>query len=377
MAVGFVVPLALARLATPDDYGRFSFVTAVVAVCSILTAPGLAVAVTHGAARGQDGSMRAAMRDRVRTSGFAVGVVALVGLWVLTFRDHMTGILLLAVAPLVVPTYACDVAGAFLNGQGRYRQMIVALLVAAAVPALAVGGALLLGASILIVTLAYFVSLSVVNVAALAIVQSRYVANDRVDPDVMRFGRRLSWISSLGAVQYYFDRLLIGAMLGFADLAIYSSAKIFQQGLKSIWTAVSQQLFPKLAVCAPSDARRLARRTLFPIWFGFLAVGLVGVLLAPIVVPVVFGSDYAPSVTPARLLMLAVVIGIPGAQLELLFRAVADERRLFTQRIAFTIAELACTGVGAWLYGVTGAAVGMMVAYGSNSVIAYALDRDR
>jgi O-antigen/teichoic acid export membrane protein len=377
MAVGFLVPLALARLAAPEDFGRFSFVTAVVAVCSILTAPGLGVAVTQGAARGHDGVLGAALASRVRLSGLAVAAIAVAGIWVMFQRDDMTGLLLLCVAPLVVPAYACDLASAFLNGQRRYREMVVVLVVAAALPAAAVVAALLAGGTILVVTLAYFGTLALVNVASYMVVRRRYVTTDEVDPSLIRYGRRLSWISSLGAVQYYFDRLVIGLALGFDELAIYSTAKIFQQGLKSIWTTVNQRLFAELAACDLPAARRLVRRTQLPISLGFLAAGLIVAALVPVLVPVVFGDAYAAAIGPAQILALAVVVGVPGAHLEMLFRATSDERRLFAQRIVFTVAEIACTGAGAWWYGVTGAAVGMVVAYGLNTVAGFVLDRRR
>ena len=39
VGAGFLVPLALARLSTQADYGRFSFATALLATSSILTLP--------------------------------------------------------------------------------------------------------------------------------------------------------------------------------------------------------------------------------------------------------------------------------------------------------------------------------------------------
>ncbi len=377
MAAGFVAPLALARLASPEDYGRFSFATAVLATCSILTAPGLTIAVTQGAARGQHGTLRLAMASRVRWSISAVVVVMIIGGWFVTNGDRMTGAILIAVGPLVIPVYGLDLGPAFLNGLGRFGSMILLMLAGAALPAGVVAALLLGGAPIVSVTIAYFATLAATNIASLVFVHLRHVRNSEADPEVIRYGKRLSWISSLGAVQFYFDRLVIGASLGFADLAIYSAAKIFQQGLKSTWGAVNQQLVPALATRDVEAARDLTRRTLIPVWLGFVALCAVGVVLVPTVVIFVFGRAYEPSITPARLLLVAVAAGIPGAQFEMLFRAVADERRLYIQRITFAIAEVAFTGAGAWAYGVTGASVGMVVAYTVNSLVAWVLVRSR
>lgn len=377
MAVGFVVPLALARLAALEDYGRFGFASAVIATCSIFTAPGLATAVTQGAARRQHGTLGIAIASRVRASIIAMVVTAATGAWFMAFADRTTGVLLLAATPLIIPAYALDLATSFLNGQRRYRAMVITLLSAAAAPALAVVLALLAGAPVVVVTVSYFAALGLVNVIALSTVQRAFVENRTVDPEMIRYGRRLSWISSLGAVQFYFDRLVIGVTLGFAEVAIYSVAKIFQQGLKATWTAVNQQLFPALAAHDRQGASTLNRRTLVPIWIAFTLLAGLGALAAPLLVPLVFGTPYEASVTPARILLLAVALGIPGAQFEMLFRAVADERKLYIQRITFAVAEVSCTGIGAWLHGVTGASIGMVVAYTLNSAVGWVLARAR
>jgi O-antigen/teichoic acid export membrane protein len=375
MATGFIAPLALAHLTSPQDYGRFSFVSAVLATCSILTAPGLNIAVTQGAARGQHGTLALAVRSRVRWSAAATLAVTIAGVWVLLARDRETGIILMVCAPLIVTAYGMDLAGAFLNGIGRYRILILQMFAVAGVPAASLAVGLLAGLRIVSATVGYFVALSATNLIFLWWVRRRYVSNGDADPEVIRYGQRLSWISSLGAVQFYFDRLVIGAALGFADLAIYSVAKIFQQGLKSTWTAVNQQLFPMLASRNVAGARELTQRMIVPLWIGFAGLCAIGLVLAPMVVDILFGHVYANSVLPARLLMIAVVAGIPGAQFEIFFRAVADERRLYIQRITFAVCEVVFTGVGAWTHGVLGATIGSLAAYAINSVMAFALCR--
>lgn len=377
MAAGFVAPLALARLATPDDYGRFSFVTATLATCSILTAPGIGIAVTQGAARGQHGVLRLAVRSRIRWSMLASLVSAALGAWFLLLQDRTTGLMLLLAAPFLVSVYGLDLASAFLNGSRRYRAMVWTMLATAAVPAATVALILWLGGSIVTTVVGYFVAVSLSNATSLAIVWRGFVENERADPELIRYGRRLSWISSLGAVQFYVDRLVIGLTIGFADLAVYSVAKIFQQGFKSTWVAVNQQLFPSLSSRDPHGAAELNRRTLLPITGGLAVLFAVAALAVPAVVTLLFGPGYEASATPARILMLAFVMGVPGAQFEMLFRAVGDERRLYIQRGTFAAAEVCCAGIGASLYGVVGASVGMLIAYVFNSVIGYLLDRFR
>jgi O-antigen/teichoic acid export membrane protein len=377
LGFGFVIPLAFTRLASKEDYGRFSFVTALLATLSILTAPGLALAVTQAAARRQDGTLRLAIATRLRWSASAAVAVALVGCWFLLYSDRATGVSLLLIAPLVLPAYGLDLASAFLNGRQRFGLLTTVMIGAAVVPAIPVTVLLLARASIVPVTVSYFASLAAFNALSCLWVQVAQVRNDSTDPDLIRYGRRLTWISSLGAVQFYFDRLIVGSTLGFSELAIYSAAKLFQQALKSTWGAVNQIMFPKLASRSAASAAELTRRTLWPIWCVFGVFCLVIVFAAPFVVRIVFGSKYDAAIVPARLLSLAILVGIPGAQYEIMSRAIPDERRLYIQRTTFAVAEIVCTGIGAVEYGVIGACGGTILAYAINTGVGFVLYRTR
>lgn len=375
VGAGFLVPLALARLSTQADYGRFSFATALLATSSILTLPGLNLAITQGAARGQDGTLRVALRSRLRGALLMAVVVALAGAAIAWYADRTTGFALILASLLAVPAYGLDSASAFFNGRRRFAALSLLIVAAAAVPAVAVAALLLAGAPIPAVLAGYLAALALVNAVSLRSAR-RLVRNDDVDPAAIRYGRRMTWISSIGAVQFYLDRLVVGSSLGFADLALYSAAKLFQQGLKATWTAVNQLLFPRLAAATDSSsARVMAWRALVPVWVGFVLLGAVTAALAPFIVSYLLGADYLGSVTPARLLILAVLVGIPGAQFEMLFRATSDERRLLIHRTTFAAVEVVATGAGALWYGTVGASAGMVLAYAVNTIVGYVLSR--
>ena len=377
MAAGFVVPLTLARLAAPADYGRFSFVTALLATLSIVTLPGLNLAITQGAARQQDGTLSVALKSRRRGGVLMMLIIAALGGAAVAYGDRPTGWALLLVAPFVMGAYALDSGVPFLNGLHAFKPMALFLTAAAVVPALTVALLLILAAPISFVIGGYVLGLSAVNLLSLRHA-ARFRRNDRVEPETVRYGRRMTWISSVGLLQFYVDRIIVGAALGFVDLALYSAAKLFQQGLKTAWSANNQVLFPRLAAAADAaSARAITWTTLGPIWLGFALLAAITAALAPAMVSMLFGAAYLPSVTPARVLMLAVVIGIPGAQFEMLFRATSNERKLYTQRLTFTVAEVLATGIGALVYGTLGASIGMAIAYGLNTVMGFVLNRSQ
>jgi O-antigen/teichoic acid export membrane protein len=376
-AFGFVTPLAFARLAAPEDYGRFSLVASILAIANAATLPGLNISLTQAAARDCHGALGDVLKLRLRWAAFAAAALVPVALWIAAAGDAATGRVLLLLVPVLPLVYGMDVAQPFMNGLQRFAALSVWMLLAAALPSAVVVAFLLIGGlGPAAAIVGYFATLGSINVGSYAWA-ARYRTNERSDPLTIAYGKRLTLITSLGTMQAYTDKLVVGGILGLQPLAIYSVGKLFQQGLKITWGALHQLYFPKLASRDVSQARHLTRATLPYVWSAFAVIALVGILAAPTIVRVVFGPAYEASIPVSRVLMLAVLLAIPGAQFEVLFRSTSDEPRLYKQRISFAVSELALMAAGAFLFGLPGAAGAAAIAYAFNSVHGFLLDRRR
>jgi len=376
-ALGFVTPLAFVRLATPADYGRFSLIAAIIAIANIGTLPGLNISLRQAAARGCHGAMSQTAAIRIRWAIFAVLGLVAAGAVIRVRGDAHTGNLLLLLAPLLPLIYGIDVAQSFLNGIQRFVPLSAWMLITALVPSAAVVALLFTGAGAGAGVVGYYSALAAVNVLAYRWVSLRYRRNDRTDPESIRYGKRLTVITALGALQSYADKLAVASVLNLEALAIYSVGKLFQQGLTLTWGALNQLYAPKLASRPLDEARHLTRATLPYVWVFFGALAALLVAAAPLIVRIVFGNAYASSVPVARMLIIAVWLAIPGAQFEVLFTSTGDETRLYVQRITFAVLQLLLVGGGARLFGLSGAVLGATLTYALNSITGYVLDRQR
>jgi O-antigen/teichoic acid export membrane protein len=375
--VGFVTPLAFARLSTPEEYGRFSYVAAMVALCNIGTLPGLNISLRQAAARGYHGTLTRTAAARMRWSAGVAALMAAAGIWMLFAGDPVTARTVLWVAPVLPFLYGIDVAQVFLNGTEHYRAMSSWMLATAAAPAAAVALTLTSGASGAAAIVSYFYATAVLNVLSFAAVLTRHRRNDLVDAASLAYGRRLTLITTLGALQSYSDKLLLGTFLRLHALALYSVGKLFQQALTIAWGALHQLYAPKLASRDVDRARHLTRSTLPYVWAIFGMLALAAVAGAPAIVATVFGPEYADSVPAARILAIGLFATIPGAQFEILFTSTGDARRLFAQRIAFASTHLVLVAGGTVLFGLMGAVWATAIAYTLNSAFGFLLDRRR
>jgi O-antigen/teichoic acid export membrane protein len=157
------------------------------------------------------------------------------------------------------------------------------------------------------------------------------------------------------------DRYLVALFLTPSAVGVYSVAAAFPEMLRIPPTAMAQPVFYRLASGAASDRDFAAARR------ACLAVMVVLVVviaaIAPLVVDVLFGAEYAQAVTPLRLLLVAelglAVYYIDGACLS------GQGRTRETAGAVLVGLLLAACGylILIPLYGINGAAVASIVAY--------------
>lgn len=129
------------------------------------------------------------------------------------------------------------------------------------------------------------------------------------DPDYIRAALRFGIPSQaaflLLAVSQRFDQLIVYSLLGEAQGGLYSVSLTLGWLITFLPAALSRAAFPRLAQLSGYETRDLLAQMLR---VNAIASATVGVLLAaslPIVVPILFGAAYRPSILPALLLLIA------------------------------------------------------------------------
>lgn len=122
---------------------------------------------------------------------------------------------------------------------------------------------------------------------------------------LLRSGAPGTALSVAQMLTFRLDRYVVGIFLNPAAVGVYSVAAAIPELLRIPSFALSYSFFYRIASgkATPEDFRRLRR------WFVLMAVVLSAAtfLLAPVLIRTAFGSTYADSVGPLRILLLAEV----------------------------------------------------------------------
>lgn len=109
------------------------------------------------------------------------------------------------------------------------------------------------------------------------------------------------------------DFVILSVIAGPAVLGIYAIASKFAELVKILGMALSYVLYPRFTKDGPRDAIRRARRLLPKAVLLTVAVVAPLWLLAGLLIPAFYGSDFEPAVLPARIILFGLVLeGVGG-----------------------------------------------------------------
>jgi len=192
----------------------------------------------------------------------------------------------------------------------------------------------------------------------------------RSAPRMLRFGLPSVLTSIPQTVNLQFDQLLIIAFLPARSLGFYVIAVSWSGAVAPLLSAVGFVLFPH--VSAERDSDRQGQMLATALQGGALVAGATSVLfmvLAPVALPLVFGSRFAPSVPSALVLVPAGAVYAWAGIAEEGLRGLGRPTIVLVAEVVGAVVTVASLPVLITVYGIFGAAVASLLGYSTVAVV--------
>jgi O-antigen/teichoic acid export membrane protein/peptidoglycan/xylan/chitin deacetylase (PgdA/CDA1 family) len=307
----FVAVLLVARMLGPSGRGTVAFVTVSCLVLARIASVGVQEASTYLAAR--DPSRRGALLVNLWIfTLFMTSVVAALAVVCLNVFDIRPSFL--GVTELTILAVGTVIAG-FVDAGIAYLYGIRAFASAARVTAVApwgyvllLGTAAALGVMSPIVALGCWLATHLAWAIALAIGSVRMVVPSRPSFALLReslhYGLR-AWVGTMARfANFRADQLILGLLASEAVLGIYAVSVNASEMLLYLPAAVASVLVSSVASTEAERQPLEIKRAFRVVSVLTIAATALAVLVGPIVIPLVFGSDYQASVQPFVILSL-------------------------------------------------------------------------
>lgn len=323
MALGFLQNILLARLLGAEGLGHMAVIYSVTNIAGLLATFGMTTSILrYGAAEREEGGAWSVYRSGIRlvaatsiASSVALTLFALSRYWAF---DPVAGAWMPLVV-LVVPAQAlASCAWHFFQARSRMRDKALLELVARICIVAAVAtGALLDGfRGCAIGYVAGSAAGSVISLVRARVLRPRVAAPASVSSrELLRFGLWGLFTNALGMVLTTTDVLAMSALVGDPKaVGAYSLASLFQQVVAIPMRAYLDARFPEMTrVSHDIPALRALRRRMRLHLLGITIAPAAGVaLVAPWLIPRVFGADFHASLAPLSILLLGQVLASTG-----------------------------------------------------------------
>ena len=359
--LGLLRTIFFARFTSQVVYGQFGFINSVSSTFDTLTLPGINTALTETVARGNLGSLALAAKTRARWSLLAtLGMAGMAVYYAIRGETALVAGLLLAGAltPLIS---AFQVVQAYYSGQKRFDLVSKLMVSYSILNTISIVVILWVGKGLVwLVAVNYGLQLLLYFLLYQRAAQQARLAP--ADPEVIRYGRSLTWAQAISTVAFELDGFILGLTAGFAEVAIYQIASVFPEAIKSFMKMLTPMAMPKIAenpdkqIYSPRTRRHLVMLTGINIF-----VVLVAMAVVPFMILLLYGESYRSSIPLFELLMLSLATSLPGYFFTAAFQARKQTRTIYLFNIVYGVLQIGTLLIFVPWLGVIGLAISRLI----------------
>ncbi len=311
LITGFFLTIAFARGLSQTTFGQYNFILAIVGTLFVFSLPGLDASITIASAHNRDGFYKRAIKSKLKLSFFGVFILMLIALYFFKRHDPHLAIPLLVSTIFFIPFYVFSSYLSFLNGKKLFRPYSIYKIISRVSITSFIIIVIFLSKNLTLVILCWFGVAGLLNLYFFK-KTLKLRKNDIQDSELLNYGKHLTVIELISSTLAQFDKLIVTYFLGFVDLAVYAIAQVTPDQLKNLVKTMIPLVVPTFAVL---DSKHLYRKVRSKMWIIFLltlVASLVGIILVPYFIPLLYGNNYSSSVFYAQLLFLSMIFAVPA-----------------------------------------------------------------
>ncbi len=306
----FLLAIAFANLLPKETYGEYKYILSIASILAIPTLSGMGTAITQAVARGYEGIVIPAMKEKIKWG--LLSAVASIGLSGYYWHNGNTT---LTFAFLICAVFlpfmdAFGIYGAFLSGKKMFgvstkynifsRVVIVSIMITT----------IYYSNNIFLVIFTYFLSNTFFRVIFLIITHNKFNFTSNKDQAVISYGKHLSFMKGLNILSGNINNIFLFHFLGSQSLAVFSFAVAPIEQIRSLLSIPISLIFPKISNNQwKVPAYRLFLKKLLPFLLILILCVISYILIAPTFFKVFF-PKYLDATKFSQIYSISLIITI-------------------------------------------------------------------
>lgn len=350
----FLLAIAFANLLPKETYGEYKYILSIASILAIPTLTGMGTAVTQAVARGYEGVVIPAMKEKIKWGMLsAVASIGLSGYYWMNGNETLTFAFLICAVFLPFMD-AFGIYGAFLGGRKMFdvsTKYGVALRIGVVLIMIAT---IYYSNSVILVIFAYFLANTLLKGIFLLICLKKHRTNDNKDTKTINYGKHLSLIKGLSVLSGNASNIFLFHFLGSQSLALYSFAIAPIEQIRGLLSIPISLIFPKLSNDRWSVPNyQLFFNKLLPFFIGLTCVIIVYINLAPLLFKIAF-PKYENAIALSQAYSISLILTALNMTLSQILKAKKFIRKLHLINIIDITLSIFLTLPLIYFYGIWG-----------------------
>lgn len=358
---GLVMSILYAALLTKTGYGQFTYIIAVYELAKLFAVPGMDLSIIQAVSRGHDGIYFTGMMRKMRWSLISSIILIITGMSYYISGEQALSWVFIILACLLPCESISELFRAVLSAKKQFKKIAI------------IGSFFEIStAAILIFLVLKFPAPTLLVLAIMAmriLILSSYsvwgvkkiITNNIVEKASISFGEKSSIIRILSVAELYYDKIIIGLLLGFQDLAIYTIALIFADNIKNAIAPITSSFIPKLVgLKIVQQNKQILWHHLAKLFIPVIVVIIGYTVMIPTVLQYLYPA-YASKATHLAQLYGVMLLAIPYILFESYFIAHKKLRSLVIMNLIPMFTLLVILPIFTLLWGITGAVISQII----------------
>jgi len=257
----------MARFLTKDVYGQYQFVLSVLGLVAIFALPGMITAVIQAVAKWRDGTYFKSIKEVLKWNWLGSVVLVWIAIyWYYTWKVEWSFLFL--ILAVVFPLYSIvNRYKTLLSWKHLYDKQIKYTVIFDICSLIFLSiGAIFFDSSFVLVLIFVWCQIFI-NWYFTLFASKKYIKNDDFKKSDLVFGKKLTLVSVITIIAFQIDKLIVTALLGFEELAIYVIVTLMPDQVKSLFAPLTNMFVPKLSKI--KDWIKTKKRLMRLFWFFF------------------------------------------------------------------------------------------------------------
>lgn len=356
----FFLAIAFANLLPKEIYGTYKYILSIIGLLSIFTLSGINTALTRSVARGYEGSIIPAIKEKIKW-GCIGSFISLVIAIYYYINGNITLTICFIIATIFLPLMdSFNIYINYLHGKKNFKLATKYNILTQIISSFLIISVLAFFKNLFLILFTYFISYTSIRFIFFKLTTKTQKLNTQIESDTISYGKHLTLMTLFSLIAAQIDKIFLFHFLGANNLAIYSIALSPPEQIRGLAKNVNALAFPKLdskKIEVLNDAfyKKMKKGILITI-----LITLVYILLSPFFYKIFF-IHYIESIRYSQIYSISLITTIPTLIITSIFQVKQKLKTLYQYNAYSSIFRIIITFLLILFLGIVGAVLSKLI----------------